>query len=112
MANHPEAVVTRILSAGNASRRDLADLSMVYGRLSGDQSSLMQLLAGIVQRALRVNLLVDVKDLYKDQSPSDVAKMMDEVRMIVWKMALCLLHECFQRKGGMARGSSGIVVAS
>lgn len=79
MAKHPDAVVSSILSEGHASRQNLAELSLVFSRLSGDQSSLMQLLAGIVQRAVGANLLADVKDLYKDQSPSEVAKRLDKV---------------------------------
>jgi hypothetical protein len=79
--NHPDAVVARILSANVIARSDLAELSLVCGRLSGDLSSLMPLLASVIQRGLLVkNILHDVKDLYQDQSPSEVAKILDEVR--------------------------------
>jgi hypothetical protein len=91
--SHPDAVVARILSHGDnddsISRHDLAELSLVCGRLHGDLSSLMARLAPLVQRAVQVNLLQDVQNLYhhnnnnKSQhhqpSPSEVAKILDQV---------------------------------
>jgi hypothetical protein len=83
--HQPDAVVARILSANVITRADLVELSLVCGRLSGDLSSLMPLLASVIQRGLLVkNILHDVKDLYQDQSPSEVAKMLDEVRLFLY----------------------------
>jgi hypothetical protein len=100
MNHHPDAVVARILSANNnvIARADLADLSLVCGRLSGDLSSLMPLLATVIQRALRVNIMTDVKDLYQDKSPSEVAKILNQVCRL---FAVCMIR----RRGG------GIVIA-
>lgn len=79
--SHPDAVVARILSKNNIARQDLAELSLVCGRLKGDLSCLMPLLAGVVQRAVRVNILQDVQDLCNKHphSPSEVAKILDQV---------------------------------
>jgi hypothetical protein len=98
MNHHPDAVVARILSANNnnvIARADLAELSLVCGRLSGDLSSLMPLLATVIQRALRVNIMTDVKDLYQDKSPSEVAKILDQVCRL---FAVCMIR---RRRGGI-----------
>jgi hypothetical protein len=101
--NHPDAVVARILSANVITRSDLAELSLVCGRLSGDLSCLMPLLATVIQRGLRVNILHDVKDLYQDQSPSEVAKLLDEV--CFWCCSLSSFGA--QKRGGIGDHSGG-----
>ena len=80
---NPEGVVSRILSRGAVSDRDLADLSLVCGRLEGDLSDLMPLLAGVIQKAVAVNILEDAKEIYGKGSPSESSLALDAVCVLL-----------------------------